>query len=92
MRLCTTVTAEGIVVSMAATSVWQQCANDDERRALSLDDGFSRSLQSCYTWERGRGQMEQWRAGEQMEQWGGEVAGHSYEVDLNLNQVLRLVP
>ena len=35
----------GLVVSMEATS-WQQRANDDER---SLHDGFSRSLQSCYT-------------------------------------------
>lgn len=47
--------SEGTVVSMAATS-WQQCANDDER---SLHDGFSRSLQSCYTErEEGGGQRE----------------------------------
>ena len=39
--------SEGTVVSMAATS-WQQCANDDERRALRLHDGFSRSLLSGY--------------------------------------------
>lgn len=40
--------SEGTVVSMAATS-WQRRANDDERSALSLHDGFSRSLQSYYT-------------------------------------------
>lgn len=49
--------SEGMAVSMAATS-WQQCANDDERSALSLHDGFSRSLQSCSTEGESVGETE----------------------------------